>query len=191
MSKGKEMGAIEVARDTHPGEQTDASSVRVALENRETLSRLGREIEFMVRRLGKAKARVFGEDPCTEILQETIVLALSTPSYEPGHRSLAWLKAIARNVINGKLRKWSMISRIKIEYIIVFETIDRCDQVVADVREILSQLSPRHRRVLVLHYFEGLSGKNLAETEKTPTANAAHQLLSRAREEFRSRWKRD
>ncbi len=55
------------------------------------------------------------------------------------------------------------------------------------VRHVLAQLSPRDRRILLLHAWEGLDGDDLAEVLGI-TRGGADAALSRARARLREAW---
>lgn len=67
---------------------------------------------------------------------------------------------------------------------------DPADLVVDDVqvRAVLSGLSPRDRRILLLHVWEGLDGEELA-TALGITRGGAAAALSRARARLRDGWR--
>jgi RNA polymerase sigma factor (sigma-70 family) len=60
-------------------------------------------------------------------------------------------------------------------------------QLVADVRDVLSRLSPEHRAVLVLRDLEGLDERQTAELLGVATGTVKSRL-SRARLSFRREW---
>jgi len=60
-------------------------------------------------------------------------------------------------------------------------------QLAADVRDVLSRLSPEHRAVLVLRDLEGLDERQTAELLNVATGTVKSRL-SRARLSFRRAW---
>lgn len=128
-------------------------------------------VQYLDRLLGDPEA-------AGDLAQETLLKMMrALPRYQPRARFSTWLYTIATNLGRDHLRRKGYRERWQHS----LDDPERrgpepateaglvSDQVLAsltreDVRRALSDLSAEHRAVMLLHYFEGLSYKEIAET---------------------------
>lgn len=105
----------------------------------------------------------------------------------------AWLMAVVKNKVIDQWRRterrerklhliWESEGSQMEPHERLFAAVDR-----ENVVEVLHRLSERHRLLLMLHYVDGYSAKDLAEMSGG-TGAAIESALARARRSFRSHW---
>jgi RNA polymerase sigma factor (sigma-70 family) len=103
----------------------------------------------------------------------------------PDEGRLPWLLGIARNVLSSAKR--SQRRRSNYEKTIWNPTLEPSaeDEIVASetIRLALSQMKPRDREILILHYWDGLDAVGLAHSLSL-SSHAASVRLSRASQRF-------
>lgn len=105
----------------------------------------------------------------------------------PDGAELPWLYRTAGFVLANYRRKSKALPLAVVPEDV--DDADPADLAVADdaVRRVLSGLSPRDRRILLLHAWEGLDGADLAAVLGI-TRGGADAALSRARARLREAW---
>jgi len=131
-----------------------------------------------------------------EITQETFLSALrSFRSYQERNSLKAWLYTITLNHARNHLRKHKLLERLNAAVTVVFQleehrthaspedTVIQSEEEAAVWNE-LNKLDERHRTVVVLRYFHGLS---IAEISEILTVNEGtiHSRLHNARERLK------
>ena len=161
--------------------------------NEDAIEILVREHETGVFRL--ALSILGDEAEANEVMQETFLSALrALPSYQEKKSLKAWLYAIALNHSRSHLRKRKVIERLRSTLTSIFrmetekqvspeETVIQNEKEAALWRS-LNRLDERHRIVVVLRYFHGLS---IAEISEILSVNEGtiHSRLHSAREKLR------
>lgn len=145
---------------------------------------VGAVYRYAAARLGTAE----GEDVTAEVFHAAI-RALN----EGVEVSGAWLMAVVKNKVIDHWRRlerrdkklhlvWDAEGRQPEPHESLFAAIDR-----RRVVEVLERLSERHRLLLILHYVDGYTARDLAELSGvTPTS--IESALARARRSFRAFW---
>ncbi len=157
-----------------PGSQDDQSLVR--LVQRGDAAALDCLVDRYHGPLTQFLERMLGDrDTAADIAQETFLRMMrALPRYRPKARFSTWLYTIAANLARDELRR----RHLRGERTVELEEADRApvaepeasvaDQALArveraDVRRALALLSPEHRTVVALHYYEGFSYKEIAD----------------------------
>lgn len=130
-----------------------------------------------------------------EITQETFIAALrSLPAYQEQHSFKAWLYKIALNLSRSYLRKRKLREKLKNAAAALFrlethertlpeETLMETEQ-EATVWQELNRLDERHRIVVIMRYFQGLSVPEIADLLEI-NEGTIHSRLHTARERLR------
>lgn len=122
-----------------------------------------------------------------DLAADVLVIAWRRRADVPDGAELPWLYRTAGYVLANHRRKQRPIpvERVPEEA----DDVDPADLTVRDeqVREVLAALSPRDRRILLLHAWEGLGGAELAEVLGV-SRGGADAALSRARSRLREVW---
>ncbi len=138
---------------------------------------------FCTARLGRAE----GEDVTSEVFHAAAI------AWSDGRRaqvSDAWLMAVARNKVIDRWRKaerrdnLAHLVRPRRDELIEFPADWQATPRRAQVLGALDALSPRHRRLLIAHYVDGIPVPELAEQLGLGTS-AVESALARARRAFR------
>lgn len=129
--------------------------------------------------------RVLGcREEATDATQTAFVQAYSSiHAFRGGSAFKTWLYRIATNVAIGLARKQSCRTTSELDEARTSEPESSCDA----VWEAMLDLPPDLRTVLVLFYFQGLSGKELADVLGC-SEGAARTRLHRARKAFKKRF---
>jgi len=131
-----------------------------------------------------------------ELTQQTFVTAVRERARFDGRADpLTWLTAIARHKLADHFRRLDRDERRRMRLVVREITVgsearawDRREERDAVV-DVLASLSALQRAVLVLHYADGLSVREVGrELEKSESA--IESLLTRAREAFRRNYER-
>lgn len=161
--------------------------------NEEAIESLVREYEAGVFRL--ALSILGDEAEANEVAQETFLSALrALPSYQEKQSLKAWLYTIALNHSRSHLRKRKVIERLRSTLTAVFRVevqrqVSPEEAAIQNEKEAaiwrsLNELDERHRIVVVLRYFQGLS---IAEISEILCVNEGtiHSRLHSARDKLR------
>lgn len=113
----------------------------------------------------------------------------SLPQFDPERCLSAWISTIASRVCTDKLRTFFRRPEVPVEEIdlsgIGFEAAAAGDDIhnerFAAALELLTSLQPRARTLVELHYFEGLTAREVADRTGLTPANVAVRLM-RARQ---------
>jgi RNA polymerase sigma factor (sigma-70 family) len=116
--------------------------------------------------------------------------------FDPSRGGVAWLMAIAANVLREqqrlRLRRDVPASDLGDEaWRSLLEGLHSARSDSAgrlDVQQTLSELDAATRRMLELHFFQGLDGTELARAIEAPSAGAARVRLCRALRSLRERF---
>lgn len=126
-----------------------------------------------------------------DLVAEVFAVAWRRREAIPEDYVLPWLYKTAAYVLSNHRRKptLTLLADYGAESDERSRSADPADLVVEDddVRRALAQLSPRDRRVLMLHAWEGLDGEGLAKALGITRGGAA-AALSRARARLREAW---
>lgn len=138
-------------------------------------------LEALVRRyhapLCQFIERMVGDvDAAHDLAQETLLKMIrALPRYQPRARFSTWLYTIAANLARDELRRRRHRDRHQVSLdagdratdepaspgpSVVDEALGKVTR--EEVRAALATLSPEHRSVMLLHYFEGLGYKEIA-----------------------------
>jgi len=132
-------------------------------------------------------ARRAAPSDVADLTADVLVTAWRRREDLPEGAELPWLYRTAGYVLANHRRKMRPVpvERLPEEP----DDVDPADLTVRDelVREVLEALSPRDRRVLLLHAWEGLGGDELAEVLGI-SRGGADAALSRARARLREVW---
>jgi RNA polymerase sigma-70 factor (ECF subfamily) len=124
-----------------------------------------------------------------DLAADVLVIAWRRREDVPDGAELPWLYRTAAYVIANYRRKARPVALAELPDEV--DDVDPADLAVADdtVRRALAALSPRDRRILLLHAWEGLDGAALADTLGI-SRGGADAALSRARARLREAWAR-
>ncbi|MHA3946689.1 RNA polymerase sigma factor [Cellulomonas bogoriensis] len=132
-------------------------------------------------------ARRVAPDDVQDLTADVLVTAWRRRADVPDGAELPWLYRTAGYVLANHRRK---ARPVPVEDVPEdADDVDPADLVVADqqVRAVLAVLSPRDRRILLLHAWEGLTGADLAVVLGVGRGGA-DAALSRARARLRQAW---
>ena len=126
-------------------------------------------------------------DDAEDLTADVLATAWRRREEVPEGSELAWLYRTAGYVLANNRRKGRPVPVERVP-----EEIDGADPatlVIADdeVRAVLAALSPRDRRILLLHAWDGLDGGQLADVLEI-SRGGADAALSRARSRLREVW---
>ncbi|NMR20384.1 RNA polymerase sigma factor [Cellulomonas fimi] len=126
-------------------------------------------------------------DDAEDLTADVLAVAWRRRDDVPDGAELPWLYRTAGFVLANHRRK---LRPVPVE--VVPEEVDDSDPATLaveddEVRAVLAALSPRDRRILLLHAWEGLDGAQLAEVLGI-SRGGADAALSRARARLREAW---
>jgi len=138
---------------------------------------------YAAARLGREAA----EDITAEVFHAAVQRIRSGADVSP-----AWLMTVTRNKVIDHWRRAEREQRWLRLVHSVKEAPDPAHEVAAgeirrDIVAALDQLSSKHRLLLLLHYVDGLSAREIAQNSDM-TLTAVESALARARRSFRSRY---
>ncbi|NUQ01808.1 MAG: RNA polymerase sigma factor, partial [Armatimonadetes bacterium] len=133
--------------------------------------------------------RMLGEpETAREVTQETFLRMMrALPRYRPRAKFSTWLYTIATNLARDELRR----RQNRQERHRPLEDADQGEvaeppvplvetalgRVVRDdIKKALAGLSPEHREVIILHYYQGLSYKEIAEASRCTVGTVGSRL---------------
>jgi RNA polymerase sigma factor (sigma-70 family) len=128
------------------------------------------------------QGRGIGADQANELAQAAWVRGWERISQlQDESRLINWVNAIAHNLLlTGFRQNWLVdLSHVDHEP----ATLPLVNLIVLDVRQALAKCTPRHQRLLIAFYREGISTRELA-TQSGRSLEAIHAELYRARKEF-------
>jgi RNA polymerase sigma-70 factor (ECF subfamily) len=161
-----------------------------------------REYAVLFRRIAVLVYRVCGRlrrdevaDRVKEVLGEAVQRALQAAArFDPQRSATAWLMGFALRILQEQQRRArrtvleSDLSdeawRCALEDLCATDNADAAT-IRLDICQALARLNDEQRRVIELHYFEGLDGEELARALNAPTAGAARVRLARALQALR------
>lgn len=146
--------------------------------------------EYIDRIYQFALNRTFSEDEADELSKEIMLNALiALPKLRDVSRFEPWLWALAENMSRSFRRKKgkqramfvynapeSMLEEVVLD--------DDDDEIYAMLREKIVMLSKLYREVVILHYYDGLSTKEISEQLKVPLGTVTWRL-SEARDKLK------
>lgn len=138
--------------------------------------------------------RTLDEDRAKDVTQEVFISAWkSRDSYDPAKGSLAgWLIAIARNRIVDNVRAERRHSDRRSDAEVAERPVEAEIDALGDkllIAEAVNTLSDRARLVVTLHYFDGLTHRQIAERVSMPLGTVKSDLrrgLSQIRQRLES-----
>nr|WP_281496739.1 sigma-70 family RNA polymerase sigma factor [Ornithinimicrobium sp. F0845] len=126
-----------------------------------------------------------------DLVAEVFAVAWRRRESIPDDFVLPWLYKTASYVLSNHRRKptLTLLADVGTPSDERSRSMDPADLIVEDddVRTALARLSPRDRKVLMLHAWEGLDGEGLAKALGVTRGGAA-AALSRARSRLREAW---
>lgn len=126
-----------------------------------------------------------------DLVAEVFAVAWRRRDSIPEEFVLPWLYKTASYVLSNHRRKptLTLLADVGSSSDDRSRSMDPADLIVEDddVRRALARLSPRDRKVLMLHAWEGLDGEGLAKALGVTRGGAA-AALSRARSRLREAW---
>lgn len=122
-----------------------------------------------------------------DCVQESFLRAYAAlPRLSHESNIASWLFTIATNVARNHLRRQRIVRWVQLEWLSVYQQSHENTVVQQDfVGEILAQLPINYRMCLILHYWRGLSCREIG-TIMGMREVAVRKLLERARERFRT-----
>lgn len=126
-------------------------------------------------------------DDAEDLTADVLAVAWRRRDDVPDGAELPWLYRTAGYVLANHRRKGRPVPVEEVPD--DFDDADPATLVLADdeMRSVLAALSPRDRRILLLHAWEGLDGHQLAEVLGI-SRGGADAALSRARARLRAAW---
>lgn len=128
------------------------------------------------------------EDVAEDIAQDTFITAYyKLNKYNPKFRLSTWLFKIATNKALDYLKRAAREIAMDDEFLAtVTSTLPSPDQAVKDseVRQAVQNLSPKHRAVVSLYYWQGLSYQEIAYSLGSPLGTVKVWML-RAKQQLR------
>lgn len=115
-------------------------------------------------------------DDCADAVQETLLRAWQNREHlkNPGAFK-AWLCRILVNTCKDMLRKKSRVQQVELNEELAAD--DTNDQRTFLLNEALSQLPPEQRSAVILHYLEGWSVWEIAQTFDLPAGTVKTRLM--------------
>ncbi len=172
--------------------------LRLAIER--DYDRLRAGIAAMICRPGEHLEPEELKQQVDDALAETVQRALSgAGNFDPLRPAVPWLMGIAARVLQGRRRDWVRTRRVvpqsdvgKDAWDVVLDRLSGATELSEanrlDVENVLAQLEPQAREVIVLRFYQGLDGHELAQALNAPSAGAARVRLCRALQAFRARF---
>lgn len=168
---------------------TDAEAVKVVLDgNLRAFDSLVERYFTMVSMIGYARLR--NKESAEDLAQEVFLRAyLNLDHLDPPARFGAWLSRIARNLaidwLKQNRRSSQLIASVQVEALGDERTAKRPEGVLAQmekqeqhrlIHEAIGQLSPAQREIVLLHYVEQWSKRQIAERLAIHPGNVGRQL---------------
>jgi len=161
---------------------------------------------FGARLLGYAATRLGGDkDLAEDVSIQSLAAAIrSIRSFDPRRASLsAWMYGVARRIIDGELRSRRKRSAVPASATVPFDEAMGCEatqhlehdlpsrlEAQRQVRVLASALSPAEMEVLVLHFVDEFSVKEMAQITGR-SWRGVDSLLHRAKQKARERLAQD
>ena len=174
------MISILTFESTH-ADHTDASAVRAWLENADEAAAewLFEKYLPLVRHICSRKLpRPWIIEDAAEDTMSRAFLALC--GFDAERSFSSWIGSIAAHVCADKLRSLSRRAEVPLNDIdIPAEDANECNrsEQLSAVRELVDSMPPRFRVVVELHYFEGLTMRDVANRTGLTPANVAVRLM--------------
>lgn len=134
------------------------------------------------------------EDVITDVLQDVLIkVYVNIQSFDEAYTFSSWIYRIAHNeAVNAiKKKKSTPFSWFEPETLIPYfayesDTEDKIDKetLKRDLEQVLAKLSPTHREILILSFFEELSYKEIALVLKIPIVSVGVRI-NRAKHKMR------
>ena len=128
--------------------------------------------------------RTSSQEEAEELAQEILFAAVrSLPNLRDESRFEPWLWRLAENVTRSFRRSMGK-QRAMYSYDVPAEVIERipdepdedCEELYAHLREKIAMLSRIYREIIVLHYYDGLSVKQISEALAVPEGTVTWRL---------------
>jgi RNA polymerase sigma-70 factor (ECF subfamily) len=174
--------------DTTPDSSDEAVARAVQAGDQEQFGHLVDRYETKLKRYGKKF--LAHHDDIDDIVQDVFISAFrAIQSFDTAERFSPWIYRIAHNAFVNALRKQKH-SPLSIDFDTLLsypapqDTAEK-ERDRAEFRQLidrgLAELAPKYREVLVLHYYEDLSYKDIAQVLKVPIGTVGIRL-SRAKD---------
>ncbi|HEY7308765.1 MAG TPA: sigma-70 family RNA polymerase sigma factor [Gemmataceae bacterium] len=186
------------------GPASDAGPETTCDDRGEHLRRaIEREHLTLLRRIAVLVYRVCGRlrrdeiaQRVPEVLNEAVQRALKAADrFDPSRSAVAWLMGFALRILQEQRRPGRVVVQSDLgddNWRQVLEGLCAADADAAtirlDIRQALARLEAKKRRILELHFFEGLDGEELARVVDAPSAGAARVRLTRALQALRKQF---
>ena len=129
-----------------------------------------------------ALSKSFSEDEAEELSQEILLTALtSLPKLRDESRFEPWLWSLAANTARS-FRRYQGRQRAMFVYDAPEEMVDipvpsdDSEELYSSLRERIAMLSELYRDIIVLHYYDGLSTKQISEKLNIPIGTVTWRL---------------
>lgn len=151
--------------------------------------------DYLERIFKFAMGKTFSEDEAEELSQEIILNAISSlPNLQEETRFEPWLWSLASNTAKSFRRKQGRQRAMFVydapESVLndFFMEDDDNDELISMLRKKVSILSKMYRDIIILHYYDGLSTKEIAKKLDIPIGTVTWRL-SAAREKLKKECK--
>jgi RNA polymerase sigma factor (sigma-70 family) len=186
-----------------PGAEAPGRAERISSAVDREYEPLLRSVAVMVARSDVRLRWAAVMDLAREVLDEAVGEALEhAGAFDPSRSAAAWIRGIAARVLAGRRRSEtrgrrfigaSALGEQAWQGALARLASRPTGEAVAgrlDLEQALAGLSAADRRILVLRYYEGLDGAELARTLGLPTAGAARVQVCRALRALRDQFSR-
>ncbi|MEN8149364.1 MAG: sigma-70 family RNA polymerase sigma factor [Planctomycetota bacterium] len=147
-------------------------------------------------RLYRAAWKILGnEDDARDVAQEAFIRVYRRlDRFDTSRRFYTWIYRIAYNLSVDRMRQRSRAGRspLSADFVDPSDGPDAGvlgDELRREVREVLEELPPRYRALLILRDVEGKSGKDISDLSGVGHATVRWRI-HRARKLFRQAWER-
>jgi len=146
-----------------------------------------------------ARVMLNGAEGAEDVLQETFIsVARASKTYQARGRFRAWMMRIARNFCLNRIEavraRRRLMARSSLDVVEPPHEPDTSERLVRSeevklLRHLVSELPERQREAIVLHTFEGMSYREMAEVLDVPV-NTLKTLVHRARATLAGKFER-
>ena len=140
-------------------------------------------LELLEPHVGQVCARIARQDAADAAQESMIAIFRRLGQLKAPEALIGWARAIAvREAVRVAIRSRRVPAAETLE-----EPDLRDAQLAADIRDVLSRLTPEHRAVLTMRHVEGLDEREVAGLLDVPVGTVRSRLF-RARSVFRRSW---
>jgi RNA polymerase sigma-70 factor, ECF subfamily len=179
----------------HTDESDEAVVRRVQAGDGEAFGVIIDRYEEKLKRYGRRF--LSGREDIEDVVQDVLVSAYrSIHSFDTSLRFSSWIYRIAHNAFVNTLRSRKYrVFDIDFDTLISHHVVEDSESIERDRKELaelmehaLARVSPKYREVLVLHYFEDMSYKDIADVLQVPVGTVGVRI-KRAKEALRAQVK--